>query len=74
MIWKRKGLPPGETLSKRIAFMSDEMLYVHAETQIMDAGMHLSKWRESQDAAEAVMAADAAQSAANALREIAARS
>lgn len=45
-ILKRKGpdpLPP----NRKIERMSDDLLYTFAETQLMDAGYHLSQWRET---------------------------
>lgn len=54
--------------------MPDEMLYTHAENQLMDAGYRLSRWRETEDVVELDQAQIAARWAAEALAELFARS
>lgn len=74
-ILKRKSkVPDQRPKNPRIERMPDEMLYTHAENQLMDAGYRLSRWRETEDVVELDQAQIAARWAAEALAELFARS
>lgn len=64
---------PDQPKHGRLGTMSDEMLYTQAETQLMNAGYHLSKWRQGDAFVEVDESILCAHSAIQALEELATR-
>jgi hypothetical protein len=64
---------PDQPKHGRLGTMNDDMLYTQAETQLMNAGYHLSRWRQGSGLLEVDEAILNAHAALQALEELASR-